>query len=131
MSPRGIRIGKSDQEFQDLDRGWVAAYLQGNEELFDRIWPKGFIFTFPFGRFANKEQELADLKSGDLAFESLSTANTTVRVYGKTAVMAGCFSMKGLYKGRDITGQYNYTNVLERQQDQSWQIVASHAISAS
>jgi len=131
MSQKEMRTGKIDQEFQDLDRGWVAAYLQGNAELFDRIWPEGFIFTFPFGRFANKEQELADLKSGDLAFESLSTAITTVRVYGKTAVMAGCFSMKGFYKGRDITGQYNYTNVLERQQDQSWQIVASHAISAN
>jgi hypothetical protein len=131
MNHKAIPTGKIDQEFQDLDRGWVAAYLQGNAELFDRIWPSGFIFTFPFGRFANKEQELADIKSGDLAFESLSTADTTVRVYGKTAVMAGRFSMKGLYKGRDISGQYNYTNVLERQEDQYWQIVASHATSAN
>jgi Domain of unknown function (DUF4440) len=126
MVQKAIPRQTIDKEFRDLDRGWVAAYLQGSLELFDRIWPSGFIFTFPFGRFANKEQELADIKSGDLAFESLSTTDMTVRVYGDTAVMAGHFTMKGLYKGQDISGQYNYTNVLEKQPDQGWQIVASH-----
>jgi hypothetical protein len=33
-----------EQEFNDLDRGWVAAYLQGTTELFDRVWADGFIF---------------------------------------------------------------------------------------
>jgi ketosteroid isomerase-like protein len=51
----------------------------------------------------------------------------TVKFYGKTVVMAGRFMMKGRYKGRDISGEYNYTNVLEKQQEQGWQIVASHA----
>jgi len=126
MDQREALNSKIDQEFLDLDRGWVAAYLQGNTELFDRIWTAGFIFTFPFGHFITKEQEIADIKSGDLAFESLSTGGMTVNVYGKTAVMAGRFKMKGQYKGRDISGQYNYTNILGKQQE-CWQIVASHA----
>lgn len=115
-----------NQEFRDLDRGWVAAYLQGDAELFDRIWIEGFVFTFPFGRCANKAQEIANIKCGDLAFESLSTDNMKVRVYGKTAVMAGHLTINGRYKDRDISGQYNYVNVLGKQQG-TWQIVASHA----
>lgn len=113
-----------EQEFRELDRGWVAAYLQGDTELFDRIWIEGFIFTFPFGKGTNKAQEIANIKCGDLAFESLSTDNIKVRVYGNTAVMAGRFMMKGRYKDRDISGQYNYINVLGKQQER-WQIVAS------
>ncbi|HYJ86689.1 MAG TPA: nuclear transport factor 2 family protein [Pyrinomonadaceae bacterium] len=116
-----------NEEFKDLERGWVAAYLQGDPELFDRVWTEGFIFTFPFAQFSNKEQALADIKSGNLAFESLSTEDMTVRIYGETAVMAGRFTMKGQYRGRDISGKYNYTNVLEKQEEHSWQIVASHA----
>src|SRR5437762_8040059 len=99
-----------EQEFRDLDRGWVAAYLQGDAELFDRIWIEGFIFTFPFGQSTNKAQEIADIKSGDLAFESLSTDDIEVRIYGKTAVMAGRLTIKGRYKDRDLSGRYNYTN---------------------
>jgi len=116
-----------EQEFKDLDRGWVAAYLQGTTELFDRVWADGFIFTSPFGQFTNKEQEIADIKSGALSLESLSTDDIKVELYGSTAVMAGGLTMKGCYKGRDISGQYSYTNVLGRQQQQCWRIVASHA----
>jgi ketosteroid isomerase-like protein len=115
-----------EQEFRDLDRGWVAAYLQGDTELFDRIWIESFIFTFPFGQGTNKAQEIADIKCGDLAFESLSTDNMKVRVYGETAVVAGRLMVNGRYKDRDISGQYNYTNVLGKQLG-SWRIVASHA----
>ena len=120
-----------EQEFKDLDRGWVAAYLHGRSELFNRVWADGFIFTSPFGQFTNKAQEIADIWSGDLAFESLSTAGITVKVYGNTAVMAGRVTMKGHYKDRDISGQYSYTNVLRRQQQENWRIVASHAAHTS
>ena len=115
------------RKFGDLDRGWVAAYLQADLELFDRIWAKGFIFTFPFAQFNNKEQELADIRSGKLAFKSLSTDNLTVDLYGETAVMTGRFKLIGEYRGRDISGQYTYTNVLEKPLNECWQIVASHA----
>jgi len=54
--------GRIEQEFKDLDRGWVAAYLQGTTELFNRVWADGFIFTSPFGQFTNKEQEIADIR---------------------------------------------------------------------
>jgi Domain of unknown function (DUF4440) len=117
-----------ENEFKDLDRGWVAAFLQGTMELFDRIWIDGFIFTFPFGQFANKEREIASIKSGTLVLDSLSTENIEVKVYGNTAVMAGRFTMKGRHKDRDISGQYSYTNVYwKRGQEECWQIVAAHA----
>jgi ketosteroid isomerase-like protein len=116
-----------EQEFKDLDRGWVAAYLQGTADLFDRVWADDFIFTSPFGQFTNKEREIADIKSGALSFESLSTGDIIVKVYGNTAVMAGSLTMKGRYKDRDISGQYSYTNILRSQQQECWRIVASHA----
>jgi hypothetical protein len=127
MKQKATLNGRIEQEFKDLERGWVAAYLQGSKELFDRVWADGFIFTSPFGQFTNKEQEIADIRSGDLAFESLSTGDITVKVYGNTAVMAGRLTVKGHYKDRDISGQYSYTNVLEKQQQERWRIVASNA----
>jgi hypothetical protein len=116
-----------NQEFIELDRGWVAAYLQGSAELFDRIWKEGFVFTFPFGEFNNQAKELSNIGSGTIAFEHISSDNLTVRVYGTTAVMAGNFILKGHYEDRDISGRYSYTNVVERQHDELWHIVASQA----
>ena len=127
MDQKATLHGRIEQEFKDLDRGWVAAYLQGTTDLFERVWADGFIFTSPFGQFTNKDQEIADIKSGVLSFESLSTGDIKVEVYGCTAVMAGRLTIKGRYKDRDISGQYSYTNVLGRQQPECWRIVASHA----
>lgn len=126
MSRKAFPMSNIEQEFRELDSGWVAAYLQGDTALFDRVWIDGFIFTFPFGQFTNKEREITDIKSGALELESLSTDGIKVKVYGNTAVMAGRFMMKGRYKNRDISGQYSYTDVLGKQ-EKCWKIVASHA----
>ena len=127
MGRKAIPMSNIEQEFRELDSGWVAAYLQGDTALFDRIWIDGFIHTFPFGQFTDKAQEIANIESGALKLESLSTDGIKVKVYGNTAVMAGRFTMKGRYKALDISGQYNYTNVLGKQQEKCWRIVASHA----
>jgi len=120
-------VNSLDQELIDLDRGWVAAYLQGSAELFNRIWTERFVFTFPFGHFDNKAQEISNIVSGKVSFESISSDNLTVTVYGNTVVMAGDFNMKAQFKGQDMSGRYSYTNVLGKERDNLWQIVASHA----
>ena len=112
-----------EQEFRDLDRGWVAAYLQGDAELFDRIWIEGFIFTFPFGQCTNKAQEFADLRCGDLAFESLTTDKMKVRVYGKTAVLTCRDHAKWIYHGREFAGYYKTLHVYAERAGR-WQLVA-------
>jgi hypothetical protein len=126
MGQKALPMSNIEQEFSDLDHERIAAYLQGDTELFDRIWIDGFIFTFPFGQFTNKAQEIANIKSGDIAFKSLNTDNIKVKVYGNTAVMAGHLTMSGQYKDRDIGGQYSYTDVLQKQH-KYWQIAASYA----
>ena len=115
------------EEFTELDRGWIAAYLQGTPDLINRIWPEGFLFTLPFGRFCNREREISNLNSGVLSVKTLSSDHVSVSVYGRTAIMFGDFTMSGRYEDRDISGCYSYTNVLRRQQDDQWQIIASQA----
>ena len=44
------------------------------------VWANAFIFRSPFGQFTNKEQEIADIRSGDLAFESQNRHGVKVRL---------------------------------------------------
>jgi diguanylate cyclase (GGDEF)-like protein len=41
MGSKATFISNIEQEYGDLDRGWVAAYLQGDTDLFHRIWIEG------------------------------------------------------------------------------------------
>lgn len=43
MDQNATLNGRIEQEFKELNRGWVAADLQGTTELFDRVWADSFI----------------------------------------------------------------------------------------
>ena len=77
-------------------------------------------------RDSTKAQDIATITSGDLAFESAVLDNVKVRVYGDTAVVTGRTTNKGKYKGQDISGQYQFTDVFVKQGGR-WRAVASHA----
>nr|MBA3766029.1 nuclear transport factor 2 family protein [Acidobacteriota bacterium] len=47
-----------------------------------------------------------------------------VRVYGETAVVTGRATVKGKYKGMDISGQYRYTHVFVKQRGH-WLVVTA------
>jgi ketosteroid isomerase-like protein len=50
------------------------------------------------------------MTSGDLKFQSMELADLEAHVYGNTAVATGKNSLKGTYKGQDISGSYRFTD---------------------
>ena len=66
------------------------------------------------------------MSSGDLKFQSIVVSDLTIHVYGKTAVAAGTATLKGSFKGQDISGTYRYTDVWVKRNGK-WQVVASQA----
>jgi ketosteroid isomerase-like protein len=84
-----------------------------------------YVFTGPQGSVENKEQAIADLKSGDLKLKSASLDSAKVQLYGGTAVVTYSSHDKGTYKGKDISGTTRWTDVFVNQNG-SWQLVASH-----
>jgi len=49
-----------------------------------------------------------------------------VHVYGDTAVAAGTSTVKGTYKGQDISGKYRFTDVWVKRNGK-WHAVASQS----
>jgi ketosteroid isomerase-like protein len=59
--------------------------------------------------------------------QSVSADELKVRVFGNAAVVTGRDTLKGAqYKGKDLSGQYRFTDVFV-QRDGRWQAVASHS----
>ena len=84
------------------------------------------ISTDPGGRVTDKAQDKKDLSSGDLKFQSLEVSDVHVRVFGNTAVATGTSTVKGTYKGQDLSGMYRFTDTwVER--GGKWQAAASQA----
>jgi ketosteroid isomerase-like protein len=84
-----------------------------------------YIFTSPDGGLENKAQSVADLKTGDLKFQSVTMDDPKFSVYGDTVIVTFGSVAQGTYKGKDISGKTRWTDVFVKQHGQ-WRLVASH-----
>ncbi|HYE65549.1 MAG TPA: nuclear transport factor 2 family protein [Pyrinomonadaceae bacterium] len=100
-------LSQAAQEVARLESEWVAAALGSDTAALERLLADNFVLTSTTGEI-NKAQCIEGLKNGDLTFEYIRRDDTTVRDYGDEAVVSGVATVKGQYRGSDISGQYRY-----------------------
>jgi ketosteroid isomerase-like protein len=114
-----------EQELIKLEKGWLDAMLKKDIAFLDRIIADDFTDTDPEGNVSTKAQGLAKFKSGEYVLISGVIDDIKVRVYGDTAVVTGRSTQKAQYKGKESTGQYQWTDTWVKLAGR-WQCVAVH-----
>ena len=114
-----------EQAIRRLDKERIQAQVHADAEALDRIYADDFIGVGPSGTVRTKPQVIADFTSHDLKFQSITTEEVQVRVYGNTAVETGRSTMTGQDKGKDVQRDTRFTRVLVKQQGR-WRLVANH-----
>jgi len=114
-----------EQELVKLENDSLQAFLKNDVAFYERFLADGYMGTDEHGNVRTKAQEIAEIKAG----AHLSTAgvqdNIRVRIYGDAAVVTGCNIMKGLFKGKEYSSPYLWTDTFINL-DGRWQCVASH-----
>jgi ketosteroid isomerase-like protein len=116
---------KVEQQLIKLEEAWSDAFIKGDIAVVDKILADDYANTDENGAVATKAQSIADVKSGDAKFTSIANDDYQVRVYGKAAVVTYRSTIKGQFKGKDISGQYRFTDTWIKLGGR-WQCVASH-----
>ena len=115
-----------EDQIKKQEQNWAQATIKEGAAAVDQHEADDIFDTDPSGRVTNKAQDKADLSSGDLKFESMELSDLNVHVYGNTAVAAGTNTLKGTYKGQDISGKYRFTDVWVKRNGK-WHAVASQS----
>lgn len=119
-------ISNVEQAVKQLDTERVQALLRSDTTTLERIIADDYTNTNNSGEVLTKSQLMAEVKSGDLKYETIDIGDVQVRVYGDTAVFTGRATVKGARKGEDISGQNRVTRVYVKQQ-RRWQLVAQQS----
>jgi len=114
-----------EQAIRNLDSERIQAQIHADAAALDRIYADDFIGVGPSGTVRSKAQVIADFTSGDLRFQSISTDDVQVRVYGNAAVETGRSIMDGQDKGKAVPRDTRFTRVWIQQQGR-WRLVANH-----
>ena len=110
---------------RQLDQKRIQAQIDADRVALDRLYADDFIGIGPSGTVRTKPQVLSDFTSGDLKFQSITTDDVQVRVYGNTAVETGLSTMVGQDKGKVVPRDNRFTRVWVKQQGR-WRLVSNH-----
>jgi uncharacterized protein (TIGR02246 family) len=114
-----------EEAIKKLDNERIQAQIHADATALDRIYAADFIGVGPSGTLRTKPQVISDFTSGDLKFQSITTDDVQVRVYGNTAVETGRSTMNGQDKGKTVPRDTRFTRVWVKQQGR-WRLVANH-----
>ena len=114
-----------EEVIKKLDDERIQAQIHADATALDRIYAADFIGVGPSGRVRTKPQVISDFTSGDLKFQSITTDDVQVRVYGDTAVETGLSTMIGQDKGKTVPRDTRFTRVWVKPQGH-WRLVANH-----
>jgi len=123
--PRRTQTETVVEAIRRLDQERIQAQIHADATALDRIYADDFIGIGPSGTVRTKPQVLADFTSHDLKFQSITTDEVRIRVYGNTAVETGQTTTVGQDKGKVVPRDNRFTRVWVRRQGR-WRLVANH-----
>src|SRR5436190_16465785 len=116
QSANGDQRSSVEETIRKLDNERIQAQIHADATALDRIYAVDFIGVGPSGTVRTKPQVISDFTSGDLKFQSITTDEVQVRVYGDTAVETGLSTMIGQDKGKTVPRDTRFTRVWVKQQ---------------
>src|SRR5215468_3608802 len=125
QSARDSHQTSVEEVIKKLDDERIQAQIHADATALDRIYADDFIGVGPSGTVRTKPQVISDFTSGDLRFQSITTDDVRVRVYGNAAVETGRSTMIGQDKGNAVPRDTRFTRVWVKQQGR-WRLVANH-----
>src|SRR5467141_3073130 len=125
QSATGSHQTSVEEVIKKLDNERIQAQIHADATALDRIYAADFIGVGPSGTVRTKPQVISDFTSGDLKFQSITTDDVQVRVYGNTAVETGLSTMNGQDKGNAVPHDTRFTRVWVKQHGR-WRLVANH-----
>ena len=114
-----------EKEILKLEEELTQTEMRLDVDALDRIYADDFIGIGPSGTVRTKPQVISDFTSGNLKFQSITTEDVRVRVYGNTAVETGRSTMIGQDKGKAVPRDNRFTRVWIKEVGR-WRLVANH-----
>jgi ketosteroid isomerase-like protein len=75
---------------------------------------------------STRADDIADAKKGEIKYTEFRNHDTTMRLYGDTAVRLGITSIKGTSNGKPFTLDVRFTDTYVKRPG-GWKIASSHA----
>ncbi|MGY2488112.1 nuclear transport factor 2 family protein [Cupriavidus necator] len=116
--------GNVEQQISALSDEMIQANLKGDTNFYQKYYADDATIVHGNGKLFTKDQDIADLKSGSLKYESIDVREKTIHVYGDTAVVHLLLTFKGSLSGQPFGPINLRRTVVWVNQKGNWKVVA-------
>lgn len=111
-----------EQQIDGLTQQMVQAQLNGDPTAYEQHYADSAVIIHAPGTAFTKSEEIANLKSGAIKYDSYDVRDKKIHVYGDTAVVELLASAKGTFKGKAFDSDFRVTRVWVRTKS-NWKVV--------
>ena len=108
-----------------LESAWNQAEIHHDSTAVAAIVADTFISVDHHGKLLSRSQYLADLKDPSWKPEEISNSETSVYIYGDTAIVTSAYHTKGTDHGKPFVHRGRFTDTWIKR-DGKWQCIADH-----
>ncbi|MBZ5685108.1 MAG: nuclear transport factor 2 family protein [Acidobacteriia bacterium] len=108
-----------------LESAWNQAEIHHDTNAAAALMADTFISVDHHGKLLSRSQYLADLKDPSYNPEEISNSETSVYIYGDTAIVSSAYRTKGTDNGKPFQHHGRFTNTWIRRNGK-WQCIADH-----
>jgi ketosteroid isomerase-like protein len=119
-----------EDQIKKCEQDWAQVVVKEGAASVDQFEADDIVTTDPTGRVTGKAEDRTDLSSGDYKIQSEKLSDLTVHAYANMAVAVATNTMRGTYKGQDLSGKYRFTGTWVKRSGK-WQVVASQYTKAT
>jgi uncharacterized protein (TIGR02246 family) len=98
--------GNAEEQIKALQAEFVKAILKGDTSFYQKYYADDAISVHGQGQVYTKAQEIAELKSGSLKYDSYTIRDQTIHIDGSTAVVVTLASGKGLLESKPFNQDF-------------------------
>jgi uncharacterized protein (TIGR02246 family) len=108
------------------DEEMAQAVVAGDLKRLEDVYAPDYVYVGSEGRQITRAERLEAFRTGRLRYVATKHTDTSVRVYGDTAVVQGVTHSRVISNGREIDGDFRYVGVWVLR-DGKWRIVLTQA----
>jgi len=117
------RIGRAKEEVREFIDAFDQATIKKDVAALEKMLSDDFVFSGPNGATRNKKEMISDATAG-LVRTGTEDLGHDIKINGNTAIITGNFRMTGSIRGKAITGEFQSTQTLVKDNGK-WLAVAS------
>jgi ketosteroid isomerase-like protein len=108
----------AEQQVKQLEQQIRSQVVKGDTSGLQQYLTDDSVIIGADGTMSNKNQSIADIRTGKVKYSSIDVKEERVRTYGDTAIFNGLATVKLTIDGQDRSGDYRVTIVWVKQNGQ-------------